>query len=206
MEHPVVTTYHQDDRNRVALASGIFARADGAALCQRIHNYRDFEIISAGPLAARAAATGVLLAVDELQEAPKEDLEALNVALHQLGQDPRPATLMFLGTGLPSLPSVLSKASTYAERIYLYRTVGLLSDEDTKDALATPSQRERVTWSENALVVVLKASGGYPYFVQACGKHIWDVAASRTIDADDARIGIGRARDEVDAGLYNSRW
>ncbi|RAX47000.1 ATP-binding protein [Arthrobacter sp. AQ5-06] len=164
------------------------------------------EMLESLGLAARAAGTGVLLAVDELQEAPKKDLEALNVALHQLGQDPRPAPLMFLGTGLPSLPSVLAKASTYAERMYLYRTVGLLSDEDTKDALVTPSQRERVTWSENALVVVLKASGGYPYFVQACGKHIWDVAASRTIDADDARIGIGRARDEVDAGLYNSRW
>jgi len=56
------------------------------------------------------------------------------------------------------------------------------------------------------LGLVLKTSRGYPYFVQACGKHIWDVAASRTIDADDARIGIARARDEVDAGLYKSRW
>jgi hypothetical protein len=113
---------------------------------------------------------------------------------------------MFLGTGLPSLPAVLAKASTYAERMYLYRTLGLLSDEDTKDALVTPSQRERVTWSEEALDLVLETSRGYPYFVQACGKHIWDVAASRTIDADDARIGIARARDEVDAGLYKSRW
>jgi hypothetical protein len=164
------------------------------------------EMLESLGLAARAAGTGVLLAVDELQEAPKEDLEALNVALHQLGQDPRPTPLMFLGTGLPSLPSVLAKASTYAERMYLYRTLGLLSDEDTRDALVTPSQRERVTWSEEALDLVLETSRGYPYFVQACGKHIWDVAASRTIDADDARIGIARARDEVDAGLYKSRW
>jgi hypothetical protein len=54
--------------------------------------------------------------------------------------------------------------------------------------------------------MVLDASRGYPYLVQACGKHIWDVAASRTINAEDARIGIGRARDEVDEGLYKSRW
>ncbi|NWL32028.1 ATP-binding protein [Paenarthrobacter nitroguajacolicus] len=164
------------------------------------------EMLESLGLAARAAGFGVLLAIDELQEAPIADLEAMNVALHQLGQDLRPVPLMFLGTGLPSLPAVLAKASSYAERMYLYRTLDVLSPEDTKEALVAPSQRERVTWSSGALDMVLDTSGGYPYFVQACGKHIWDVAASRTIDIDDARIGIGRARDEVDAGLYKSRW
>ena len=149
------------------------------------------EMLESLGLAARAAGTGVLLAIDELQEAPTADLEAMNVALHQLGQDLRPVPLMFLGTGLPSLPAVLAKASSYAERMYLYRTLDVLSPEDTKEALLAPSQRERVTWSAGALDMVLETSGGYPYFVQACGKHIWDVAASRTIDIDDARIGIG---------------
>lgn len=164
------------------------------------------EMLEALGAAARAAGIGVLLAVDELQEASTTDLEALNVALHQLGQDPRPVPLVFLGAGLPSLPAVLSRASTYAERMYLYRTLDLLGEEDTKDALVTPARRERVVWTDVALTIVLEASGGYPYFVQACGKHVWDVAASRTIDAEDARIGVGRARDEVDAGLYRSRW
>ncbi|GAB2723741.1 ATP-binding protein [Arthrobacter bambusae] len=164
------------------------------------------EMLESLGLAARAAGTGVLLAVDELQEAPKDDLAALNVALHQLGQDPRPVPLMFLGTGLPSLPAVLAKASSYAERMYLYRALDVLSEEDTKEALLVPSRRERVNWTEAALGIVLGVSRGYPYFVQACGKHIWDVAASRIIDAEDARIGIARARDEVDAGLYKSRW
>lgn len=164
------------------------------------------EMLESLGLAARTARTGVLLAIDELQEAPTADLEALNVALHQLGQDLRPVPLMFLGTGLPSLPAVLARASSYAERMYLYRTLDVLSPEDTKEALLAPSQRERVAWSSGALDMVLDVSGGYPYFVQACGKHIWDVAASRMINVDDARIGIGRARDEVDAGLYKSRW
>ncbi len=164
------------------------------------------EMLDSLGAAARGAGTGVLLAIDELQEAGTADLEALNIALHQLGQDPRPVPMIFLGTGLPSLPSVLAKASTYAERMYLYRTLDLLNDDDTRAALVTPAQRERVLWTADALDIVLTASGGYPYFVQACGKHVWDVAATRTIDADDARIGVERARDEVDAGLYKSRW
>ena len=164
------------------------------------------EMLEALGVASRAAGIGVLLAVDELQEASTTDLEALNVALHQLGQDPRPVPLVFLGTGLPSLPAVVSRASTYAERMYLYRTLELLGEDDTRDALVAPARRERVVWTDVALAIVSEASGGYPYFIQACGKHVWDVAASRTIDAEDARIGIGRARDEVDAGLYRSRW
>lgn len=155
---------------------------------------------------ARAAGIGVLIAIDELQEADRDDLMALNVALHQLGQDPHPVPVIFIGTGLPSLPAVMADASSYAERMYLYRSLGLLDPEATTDALVTPASREGVTWGEDALEQVLAVSQGYPYFIQACGKHVWDVAASRTINAEDARLGIARAREEVDAGLYMARW
>src|SRR5690606_15611231 len=57
---------------------------------------------------ARAAGIGVLIAIDELQEADRRDLMALNVALHQLGQDPQPVPVIFIGTGLPSLPAVMA--------------------------------------------------------------------------------------------------
>ena len=58
------------------------------------------------------------LAVDELQEASPEDLAALNVALHNLGQDVFP--VVFVGAGLPSLPAALADATSYAERLYDY--------------------------------------------------------------------------------------
>jgi hypothetical protein len=164
------------------------------------------EMLESLGLAARNAGVGVLIAIDELQEAHRDDLMALNVALHQLGQDPRPVPIIFLGAGLPSLPAVLADASSYAERMYLYQVLDLLDSEATTDALVTPARRENVVWGTEALGQVLAASRGYPYFIQACGKHVWDVAASRTINGEDARIGIGRARDEVDAGLYRARW
>lgn len=164
------------------------------------------EMLESLGLAARSAGVGVLIAIDELQEADREDLMALNVALHQLGQDPSPVPIIFIGAGLPSLPAVLADASSYAERMYLYETLDLLDAEATTDALVTPARRENVVWGPEALSQVLAASRGYPYFIQACGKHVWDVAASRTINGEDARIGIGRARDEVDAGLYRARW
>jgi hypothetical protein len=49
-------------------------------------------------------------------------------------------------------------------------------------------------------------AGGYPYFLQAVGKHVWDVAPGGTITADDVSVGGDAARREVDEGLYRSRW
>jgi len=163
-----------------------------------------FEELGAG---ARALSMGILLAVDELQEAHVDDLNAVNVALHDIGQSARPIPLLFIGTGLPSLPSVLADATSYAERLYDYRTLDLLTDEETSQALSTPTSDRGVLWDEEALQTAIHSVAGYPYFAQACGKHVWDARATADrISKDDAAIGIARAREEVDRGLYQSRW
>jgi hypothetical protein len=157
--------------------------------------------------AARELNMGILLAIDELQDAPKDDLNGLNVALHTLGQAAWPMPVMFLGTGLPSLPSVLADATSYAERLYDFRTLELRNDSETTIALTRPAEARGVIWDKDAIELALSIVGGYPYFAQACGKHVWDVRAEENlITVDDARIGIKRARDEVDRGLYQSRW
>lgn len=158
-------------------------------------------------LAFRGIDQGLLIAIDELQEAPKNDLNALNLALHALGQETWPVPVFFIGTGLPSLPSVLADATSYAERLYDYRRLDLLTDEETQFALTDPTERAGVTWAEDALERAVRSIQGYPYFAQACGKHVWDARAVESlIDVDSADVGVLRARDEVDQGLYQSRW
>ncbi|OII31878.1 hypothetical protein BIU98_09080 [Curtobacterium sp. MMLR14_010] len=149
----------------------------------------------------------LLLMVDELQDAPKADLNALNLALHALGQEPSPVPVMMVGTGLPSLPAVLADATSYAERLYDYRRLDLLDDAETRVALTRPTDRSGVVWAAPALDRAVEAIAGYPYFAQACGKHVWDVRAEAgRIGLEDAEAGVLRARDEVDQGLYQSRW
>lgn len=164
------------------------------------------ELLATIGLAAREANTVVLLAVDELQEASPEDLAALNVALHNLGQDVFPVPVVFVGAGLPSLPAVLADATSYAERLYDYRQIGLLDTAATSDALTAPARAKEVIWEADALDAAVTATGGYPYFIQACGSHVWAVRATDTITLQDAQIGIESARAEVEQGLYRSRW
>jgi len=155
---------------------------------------------------ARDLGMGVLIAIDELQDAARDDLNGLNVALHTLGQGPRPVPVLVIGAGLPSLPAVLADATSYAERLYDYRGLGLLEDEETVLALTRPTEARGVSWDEAALVVAKNSIKGYPYFAQACGKYVWDAASAGVIHEADARVGVALARDEVDRGLYQSRW
>ena len=149
---------------------------------------------------------GTLILVDELQEASPADLSAVNTAVHQMGQCDPPLPIVFVGAGLPSLPAQLTDATSYAERLYDYRSVGLLDAAGAAAALTRPTASYGVVWEADALQAALAIAGGYPYFLQEVGKHVWDAARSNTINLDDVSVGGQFARQEVDEGLYRSRW
>lgn len=155
---------------------------------------------------SRTLGVGTLILVDELQEAAPAELTALNTALHQLAQADVPLPFVFVGAGLPSLPAQLAEATSYAERLYDYRTVGLLDPDSAVEALVAPTAALQVEWESEALRRATAAAGGYPYLVQAIGKHVWDHAARSPIDVEDVQVGLAFARREVDDGLYRARW
>jgi hypothetical protein len=154
---------------------------------------------------ARDLRIGVLILVDELQEASPAELAALNVAVHELGQSGSPMPVVFVGAGLPSLPAQLAAATSYAERLYEYRSVGLLDEASSRQALLVPARDLHVRWEAGALSFAVDAAHGSPYLLQAMGKHAWDNARRDPIDTDDVEVGLRVAREEVDDGLYRSR-
>jgi hypothetical protein len=155
---------------------------------------------------SRDLGIGTLILVDELQEASPGDLSAINTAVHQLGQADIPLPIVLVGAGLPSLPAQLADATSYAERLYDYRPIGLLDAAGAAAALTGPTLAHGVTWEPDALQAALGIAGGYPYFLQEVGKHVWDAARSSTFNLDDVSVGGEFARQEVDEGLYRSRW
>jgi hypothetical protein len=155
---------------------------------------------------ARDLGIGVLLLVDEMQEGTTEDLDALNTAIHYLGQAETPLPVVLVGAGLPSLPAQLADATSYAERLYEYRPIGPLADSAARDALTLPTRERGVEWDGAALLAATTKARGYPYFLQAIGKHVWDNTRRSPIDTDDVEIGLREAQSEVDEGLYKSRW
>lgn len=155
---------------------------------------------------ARELGIGVLVLVDELQESTPDDLTAINTAVHHLGQQDVPLPLTFVGAGLPSLPAQLADATSYAERLYDYRPIGLLDEQAATEALTVPARGRGVDWDADGLAAALATAKGYPYFLQSIGKHVWDNARTTPISAEDVDAGLREARREVDDGLYRSRW
>lgn len=157
--------------------------------------------------AARDAGTAVLVYIDELQEAAIEDLRAVNVALHGIGQGASPVPVFFVGAGLPTLPAVLADASTYAERMYRYYTLDVLDSSSTELAYVEPTLEYGIAWEPDALYAAVAAAAGYPYFIQQCGFCICEqVTQSSSVTLAESLAGIGLAQDELDRSLYRSRW
>lgn len=142
--------------------------------------------------------------IDEMQDLDVELLRALLMTQHQAGQRGWP--FFIIGAGLPHLPSVLAEARSYAERLFDYRTISKLPDSEAAKAIVEPARNHGADVDPDALVVLLKAAGGYPYFLQEYGRAVWEVALGPTLSgADaDASIAIGLAR--LDAGFFQSRW
>jgi len=50
------------------------------------------------------------------------------------------------------------------------------------------------------------ATGGYPYFLQAYGKAVWDKATGTVITAEDVAVAAPEAESELAVGFFGSRY
>lgn len=90
--------------------------------------------------------------------------------------------------------------------MFTYRTIGPLEKGDAQYALTRPAKDMGAEFSEDALGVLLDASGRYPYFIQEFGKAIWDAAPSTPFTEEDAQIAVSIGRSQLDAGFFSSHW
>ena len=147
---------------------------------------------------------GVAVFVDEMQDLGPDDVSALCAACHEISQSGLP--LIVVGAGLPHLPAVLSASKSYSERLFAYQRIDRLPREAADRALTAPAEEEDASWAEDALVRMYAATGGYPYFIQAYGKAVWDRATGSAITAADVDVAAAEAETELAVGFFGSRY
>lgn len=153
---------------------------------------------------AREEGVGASLLIDELQEVPPDQLSALVGAAHRLNQDQLPVVIG--GAGLPPVGRVLSEARSYAERLFSIRPVGALAPSATRDAFVLPVEPLDVAYDDDALEALVEVSGGYPFFIQSYGKHVWNLADDSPIALDDVRLAEPRAYQELVDSFFRPRY
>lgn len=156
--------------------------------------------------AARETDTGVLLLLDELQQAEPQALEALCAAMHDLSKRDLPFATVI--AGLPPLRRQLLSAKTYAERLFAYRELGPLSPASAAAALVEPARTpdDGLEFDPAGLEMLLEACAGYPYFIQVYGHAAWQVSDGPRVGPDEAREALRLGQQELDSDLYAGRW
>ena len=147
---------------------------------------------------------GVAVFLDEMQDLGPADVSALCAACHEISQSGLP--LIVVGAGLPHLPAVLSASKSYSERLFGYQRIDRLPRGAADRALAAPAEVEGAAYTAEALAALYAATGGYPYFVQAYGKAVWDRATASPITADDVAVATPEADAELAVGFFGSRY
>jgi hypothetical protein len=69
-----------------------------------------------------------------------------------------------------------------------------------------PAAEEGCEFTPEALAAMYAVTAGYPYFIQAYGKVVWDVAPVSPITADDIRVAAPEAETELAVGFFGSRY
>ncbi len=147
---------------------------------------------------------GIAVFIDEMQDLGPDDVSALCASAHEISQTGLP--LIVVGAGLPHLPAVLSASKSYSERLFRYSRIDRLERSAADAALVRPAEEEDAAYEPAALDAMYAATGGYPYFIQAYGKAVWDLAPGSPITARDVEVAAPEAESELAVGFFGSRF
>lgn len=161
-------------------------------------------LLEAAGCAAQAAATALLIFIDELQYVKEDELAALIVAMHRCAQRRMP--VMLVGAGLPQLRGRMGNAKSYAERLFDFPEVGPLLDAEAQRAIVKPVEDQGQSIAADAAELIVRETRGYPYFLQEWGKHAWDAADQSPIERQDVEAASVSAIAALDESFFRVRF
>lgn len=151
----------------------------------------------------RRTHSGLLLTIDEVHGAARNELREVAAITQHLIREDRQFALVLAG-----LPSAVSSLLSDDVLTFLRRAdKQVLSDvpiDEVEDALvATISQNGR-SIDPIAGTLAAEATGGYPFLVQLVGYHVWRSGAGSKITVADAETGIAAARRRLGSLVHET--
>ena len=153
--------------------------------------------------AGKGGSLSLAIFLDEAQYLDESDFAALIASCHRISQLALP--LVVICAGLPQIAGLAGDAKSYAERLFDFRPVGTLEKNEASRALSEPASEEGMTLSKDVLDVGLKATDGYPYFIQEYGKQLWDIAETDSPTLEEARRAESAMQQTLDGSFFKVR-
>lgn len=142
---------------------------------------------------------GLLITIDEVQNAALEDINKIAIAVQHLVREKKNIAFVFAGITSGVLSLLGENGPTFLRRAYPEELDTIPSD-DISLALRATIEQSGLEISEASLHKATEATAGYAYLIQLVGFHIWRAARahadiSRAITGEDVERGIKAARD-----------
>lgn len=154
--------------------------------------------------AAYKSETPICFFIDEIQYMKAKELGSLIAALHRSNQLGYP--VMIIGAGLPKIYKMLSDEKSYSERLFFYKEIGALTDEQSKNAIIMPAQKFGVTYSEDAIEEIISVTKGYPFFIQQMCQIVYQNTDEKRIDKKHVKNNMNDFLKILDTGFFKVRY
>lgn len=155
---------------------------------------------------------GLIFAYDEAQnmtDHPDKEKYPLSLLLDVFQSIQRKnIPFMLLLVGLPTLFPKLVETRTYSERMFRVLFLTSLSDKESREAIVKPlGTSKRILFSENSINMIIKASGGYPYFIQFICREVYDVFLQKITRGDNKLVvPLEEITAKLDSDFFIGRW
>ncbi|MFA6305820.1 MAG: ATP-binding protein [Candidatus Gracilibacteria bacterium] len=115
---------------------------------------------------------------------------------------------MLLLVGLPTLFSKLVEVRTYSERMFRILELCKLSNEESKDAIVKPIEGSRcpVKFDNSSIEIIVRESGGYPYFIQFICREVYDLFLLQMARRVKPNVPISEIIAKLDSDFFSGRW
>jgi len=154
---------------------------------------------------------GVVFAYDEAQTMADHSGEKqfpLSLLLDVFQSIQKKGTpFMLVLVGLPTLFPKLVETRTYSERMFDVITLGKLDRKDSREAILKPMGQCPVKFTDPTVDIVVRTSGGYPYFIQFVCKELYDLYLQQfEVEGATQQIPMDVILKKLDKDFFSGRW
>lgn len=162
------------------------------------------EVFSTIGETAQKTETPICFFIDEIQYMKQNQLGSLIAALHRANQLGYP--IMIIGAGLPKIYKMLSDEKSYSERLFMYKKIDSLTDEQSEKAIEEPAKKFNIIYAHEATNKIVEITKGYPFFIQQLCKIVYDKTNKDVIELFDVENCIDEFLSSLDERFFKSRY
>lgn len=151
---------------------------------------------------------GLLVTVDEVQDADEGDVRAIATAVQHLIRERKNIAFVFAGITTGVLDLINGKTLTFLRRAKA-EELGAIPIDEVSCALRATIEKSGLVIDDDALALAAHETAGYAYLIQLVGYHVWRAGkahaeSSLVIDLADAEAGVAAALGDFETSVLET--